>query len=353
MTLAILSDIHLHNWSQFSVIREDGVNNRLRILLDHIESAAEHLIAEGGTNLYIAGDLFHVRGNIPPSVLNPTLSAFQRILAHGVQVRIIPGNHDLEGKHSTELSSAVTSLRHLGCFVCNESMYFADDDMVMIPWYDKLEDLTKEMQRWAKLYPMADCIIHAPLNGVISGIPDHGLDARALKTIGFRRIFCGHYHNHVDFENGVYSIGALTHQTWGDVGTKAGYILLNDEGVTHVLSRAPSFVDFPIAETDKDKIKQICSGQYVRVRSEIMLSETEIADLRREIVEVYGALSVIIQAQIKPKNALRVSTVKTGVTLEDSVHDFIGKQDRLTEEERSKLSALCVDILASIKEVEL
>ena len=48
-----------------------------------------------------------------------------------------------------------------------------------------------------------------------------------LAKLGFRRVFAGHYHHHCSFEDGkVWSIGATTHQTASDIGTKAGFLLV-------------------------------------------------------------------------------------------------------------------------------
>lgn len=350
MSYLILSDIHLHNWSQFASVDGRGVNTRLKIILDNIGEAVDF---EDRQTLYIAGDLFHVRGNIPPSVLNPTLDLFGLLINQGVKIRIIPGNHDLEGKHSNELSSAVTALKHLGVTVCNQSQYFDDDNVVMIPWYDKLDDLKTEMKRMASLHPMSDCIIHAPLNGVIKGIPDHGMDPWSLKKeTGFKRIFCGHYHNHVDFGQGVYSIGALTHQTWGDVGTTSGYIEVTDGGVVHHMDIAPRFIDFPI-ELSGPSQAAACDGNYVRVRTDVEMTEKEINELRDLIMNEYNAAGCIIQAQVKSKSASRVAAVKTGVTLEESVEDYVSKQGKLTESERKELSVLCADIMQTADKGEV
>lgn len=347
----VISDIHLHNWSQFAGLTKRGVNTRLQSILDAMNEALEVAERSHVKRCYIAGDLFHVRGSVAPSVLNPALELFEFWYDRGMEFRLIPGNHDLEGKHSDALTSAVQSLAHMGCKVCHKAEYFADDNVVMLPWYDKLDDLKAAMKVMAAKHPMSDAIIHAPMNGVIKGIPDHGLNPADLSGLGFARVFCGHYHNFRSFGN-VYSIGALTHQTWGDVGNIAGYLLVDDASVVACSTVAPKFVDFPFHLKDDTSILTHCKGNYVRARSDVPLSEREIAELRNDIETRYQALGCIVQAQIKPKNAQRVSNVSTGVTLEASVADFVSRQPSLNDDQRKALSGLCDDILKVAAEVE-
>ena len=141
---AIISDIHFHNWQAFSKVGEDGINNRLQYLLDEVKRAADELIKEGGNTLFVAGDLFHVRGSIAPSVLNPVLDLFQSISDRGVFTFIIPGNHDLEGKHSSDIGNAVRALKSIHSIsVIEKPEAFATSKVIMLPWVEDLEELRK------------------------------------------------------------------------------------------------------------------------------------------------------------------------------------------------------------------
>src|SRR5471030_1191680 len=104
----LISDSHNHPWSQFAETTSLGVNTRLQIILDETYRAAQTLKAVGGKTLIHAGDLFHVRGKIAPSVLNPTKDLYKRLVDEGFDIIILAGNHDLEGKESTRTGSAVT-----------------------------------------------------------------------------------------------------------------------------------------------------------------------------------------------------------------------------------------------------
>lgn len=322
----LLSDIHLHNWSQFSSVGSDGINSRLKYILVGIRQAADELLAAGGKRMYIAGDLLHVRGSIRPSVINPTLDLFREMLLEGIEVRLIPGNHDLESNESNYLSNACMAIAELCQSVCNEPQHFSDDNVVMIPWIPRLKELRAEMKQWAERYPGADCIIHAPLNGVIKGIPDHGLDATELAKLGFKRVFVGHYHNHVSFPGGIHSIGALTHQTWSDVNSKAGFLMVDDTSVSRFETHAPKFVNYD--ETlDEEELMELCEGNFVRVQLG-EASEKEILEIREGIMREHRALGCVVNATPKPKTPTRAAGgIKSGARVESSIEDWIKSSD--------------------------
>lgn len=345
---AVLSDLHLHNWSAFSKVNEAGVNSRLAIILEEIEHTWGLLASAGGNTLYLAGDLFHVRGAIAPSVLNPTLELFNRLIKQGAVVRIIPGNHDLESAETCALTNAVQSLEMLGCTICNEPTHFVDDNVVMLPWYPKLADLQQKMTEYATRAPGSTLIIHAPMNGVIAGIPDHGLDPAQVAMLGYERVLVGHYHNHMAFAGNVYSIGATTHQTWGDVGTLAGWLLVGDT-LQHIPSRAPSFVDFDFSPSaDNDAIERAVKGNYVRAK----LGEADESELRafRELLEGLGAAGVVIHAQAMRIGPTRPGTAAGGTSSVNSIEQSISawistNHAAATPDEVLDLEAECLSIL--------
>lgn len=79
----VISDCHVHEWSQFSTVLPTGVNSRLQEILDEIGLAAFDVSSNGGDTLYITGDLFHVRGSVSPKVLNPVKDLFTALTKPG------------------------------------------------------------------------------------------------------------------------------------------------------------------------------------------------------------------------------------------------------------------------------
>lgn len=345
--IAIVSDVHLHNWSPFSTINDLGVNTRLKNTLNALSEVALEL--SKGDTMYIAGDLFHVRGHITPSVQNPTIDLFRK-LANEIKIRIIPGNHDLESKDTSKLTNAVQALKEVGCEICNEPTYYEDDKFFMIPWIDSLDDLKKEIQKAAESVPEVSetsLIIHAPLNEVIS-IPDNGLSAEELEAYGFKRVFCGHYHNHKGFNDKVYSVGALTHQTWSDVNSLAGYILIDGEKLTHCQTEAPKFVDFDDNWEEKDIASHV-AGNYVRVKLG-EASEKEIRQIKDSLVSEYGAFGCHVISTPKPVGVSRNRSVSSGESIQQSIKDWI--DENIDKDISSSVYTECEAILNDIEVVE-
>jgi DNA repair exonuclease SbcCD nuclease subunit len=349
---AILSDLHAHSWSAFSHVGEDGVNSRLALILTELDRACEAVIAAGGNQVFIAGDLFHVRGKIEPSVLNPVKErirywARERL----IEFHIIPGNHDLENRESDKIGNAVRALedKESNIHVYDEPEFVAldhgDVTVHMIPWCSSLADLKNKIDTATvpKYREKVDLIIHAPLNGVIKGIPDKGLDPEELSAMGFRNVFVGHYHNHKEAAPNVYSIGATTHQTWSDIGTKAGFLIVSDEGVKWHCTNAPMFIELT-GEEDDDEVPLKVDGHYVRVK----MGEAkpgEINAIKKELADM-GALGVVVHAITTKTPTRTTATVKAGASIEESVTEFI---DHKAFEESVKVKALCHDILSEAR----
>jgi len=346
----LISDTHHHGWSAFSTVLESGVNSRLQFLLDETMRCAKEVQAVGGDMIIHAGDLFHVRGSIAPSVLNPTLDCYGEIVRSGMKVVILAGNHDLEGKESKRVSSAITALEGIGCKVINSyaAGFMALDHVVLIPWTPNIAELKNLIEKAKLNDPKGpadlDLVLHAPIDGVIPGIPDHGLSPEWLKDQGFKRVFAGHYHNHKDFGGGVYSVGALAHHTWSDVGTKAGFLIVNNKEVVWRSSRAPSFVEIT-AETDPDDVPLLADENYVRAKIN-STKQKDVEELRAWLTDC-GAKGVVIlshkEATVTKRDG---ATVKAGASLETSVADFIKAQSYASPE---KLAILCQDILTETR----
>lgn len=351
----VCSDQHLHKWSAFSTVNPDGINNRLQHIIDEIRRAAENTVSIGGQRLYFGGDLFHVRGSVSPTVLNPAIDMFTEIHKElGVECRILTGNHDLESRDSEALSSAAEALRKVpGVTVVSEPTLFDDDRVAMIPWYDSMDAVREKIDEVIERIKSAGArageyslILHAPLNSVIAGIPDHGFYAAELARYGFAHVFCGHYHNFKAFEGNVYSIGATTHQTWNDVGTLAGHLLVHEGIVSHVISQAPRFIDYDASWDDDTAIDQ-CAGNYVRVRMGEATEEE--VNLIRDHVSGLGALGVIVQAIAIPKTTAtaRTTSVASAPTVRSSINEWIKANSKYGTE----LETLCSQIMDKVEAV--
>lgn len=344
----LIADVHLHRWSKFSDHDERGLNTRLMALLCEIERCVFETVRAGGENVIIAGDLFHVRGSVAPSVLNPTIEQLTALAAfHDVYFTILAGNHDLEGKNSDRMTSAVTALAGERIITVDRISY-AHGNTLLVPWIEDLEALKEKLafcppdERHAY-----DLIIHAPIDGVLPHLSG-GLSPEWLAGLGYRRVFAGHYHNHKAFDGGVYSIGALAHHTWSDVGSLAGFLVVTDTEVKRFASHLPNFVDLT-EEMDEDEVALRADGNFVRAR--VTTSKMAEVEALRALLTSYGAKGIeIINVKVPTteRSGAIASSAASGASIEKSITDFIKEQASFAHKEKVEMEALKVFAEASV-----
>ena len=360
MNFAALADIHAYGSTVYSSTGADGINTRLSLILSELQRAALTLQAQGGKIMIIAGDIFHTRGSIDPEVLNPLRATVEEILNMGIDIHAIPGNHDLKSKDSRALSSQIENLAQIsiagGMFRCyNEvtSLQIDGEWFGFVPWRASIKDLLEDLGDLSAHPAHADMhvFIHAGIDGVLSGMPAHGLTSADLAKFGFKRVYAGHYHNHVTFEDGaVVSIGATTHHNWGDVGTRAGFLMVNTDADTVSFhdTRAPKFVD--LTGLDETDMEIECRGNYVRFRGPTM-TQAEINELRDQFRK-WGALGVSIEVP-KTTIATRPSAAASkGLTIDQSVANFVDTAKSIPASiDREKLKKRCQAILEESRSI--
>ncbi len=339
ISYGLCADVHLHKWSFASHINEQGINNRLQYLLDDLYRCADEATHRGASAMVIAGDLFHVRGSVAPSVLNPTKATIENILNDfaGLTIYILAGNHDMEFRDSSAVGNSVQALAGDRVVIVNEPRYFPAIDAFMVPWVENMAELKSIISHDFPLdHPDLDLsgidlILHAPIDGVIGGLPPHGLTPEWLGELGYRRVFAGHYHNHKSLGHGVYSIGALAHHTWNDVGTDAGFLLVGDD-VEFRASHAPRFFDVKAEDFDDELMMAMAvANTYCRVK----LPKTrawEQEEIRAGLIKM-GALAVtfnVVKERVLERDGEDVSkiaaSVAAGASVETSVAEFIASK---------------------------
>lgn len=349
MRYGVISDTHCHNWSMFGQVGVNGTNTRLQIILDEIKRAAEEVKEMGGSTLFHAGDIFHVRGTIAPSVMNPVAETFHEISEMGITPVLVCGNHDAEFRDSEELGSAISVLRGVGCLVANVPMIYGNT--MLIPWQPNKEKFLEAIKELAPR--MDDCysiVCHAPLDGVLDQFASSAcIHPDEIKKVAGRRlgrVFAGHIHNHKCIcvnDAFVWSVGAIAHHNWGDIGTKAGFMLVDGEGVVKFrASHAPQFVEIE-KDTTVENALLMADGNYVRATVEDM-TEVEIKDFRTQL-ENAGAKGVTIICHAKPQDTAQRMEIKSSESLESIVSKYSQTKVKEMSEELGRAVLSKVDEL--------
>ena len=341
MKYGIISDTHYHQWTAFA--NKTGlVNSRLEILLKETRKMADFMAENDIHTLFHLGDCFHDRKSVTPIVMNSVINLYGEIVGgYGIEVNMLAGNHDLETNDSHELSASSSALQSVGVNVITDVYEY--EDIVMVPWHSSVDELKKKLESLDS--KGKTLMIHAPVNDVIMGIPNNGLDGEYLRKLGFDKVFSGHYHKFKEVAHNVFSVGSLTHQTWSDVGTKSGYIMVDNGTVAHYESKAPKFVDYD-ESLDDEALEKAVKGNYVRAKLPLMDSDL-IKEFKEKLNE-FGALGVIVNTY-KDTGSKRHTGVRTdGVSVDSSISDYV-KAEKM--ENDAKVIEICQQIMKEVERV--
>lgn len=261
---------------------------------------------------------------------------------------MLAGNHDLETNDSIFSANAAASLQSIGVkIVCGPaySMKAGDTTVHFISWRSSHAELLSDMRtlRDKAGEGIHDIVIHTGINKAIPTMPDVGIEAQDLKDLGYRLVLSGHYHNHKEIIPGVVSVGALTHQNWGDVGTLAGYMLVNEDGsFTQHETTAPKFVALE-GDVTEDEIR----GNYIRYRA-VIEDDNEGVQIKEQLGTL-GAAGVV--TNLIKKTSMMSGTASTESTSKiDSLSESISAYCKVVHEtdggfDLAALDALCGEIL--------
>jgi DNA repair exonuclease SbcCD nuclease subunit len=204
---------------------------------------------------------------------------------------------------SVILCIALAMLRGFSCYTVPTELA---SNHLFIPWYEDSQKVAKISKQKVMQKRNLTLFAHVGLNGVIPASIGNTLNPEDFDE-RFKYVFCGHFHNHVSFNSRVFSVGALTHQTWSDVGSKAGYLIVYEDKVEHFETSSPMFGEV----LDGGSIS--FHNRYIRLRG--IHTPEESAIIKKQIL-VGGALGVLDQTSrptIIEKNHAEVVNVDLGI----------------------------------------
>lgn len=327
----LMADCHLHNWSQFASVDEDGNNTRLIGLLDEMQRCVDVTASAGGNVVYIAGDLFHVRGSIKPSVFNLTYSFFAG--NPKVTFVMIAGNHDLETKIASDSSSALTALGALShvTVVNDAESPYVDDNVIAIPWIEnvtvgKIRDILDGL---AVSTADKDLILHTPISGVFRNISE-GLDPAELSELPVRRVFSGHFHSYKcwDFPRSpcrkVVSVGSIAQHNFGEAENGVGWLVVTENRVVHERSGLPMFATDLYTSVTEEAYRPLFDV-YLRVVVDADVKPSELEKTKAGLLEKSWCRGVVFQTVPRQTGRISGHCVESGSSLEVSVSEYVSK----------------------------
>jgi DNA repair exonuclease SbcCD nuclease subunit len=102
MKILIFSDIHVHSYDRFSRKSPDGKNSRLEMIMKILRNIRQECSQRGIDSVIFAGDLFEAKNKVPMIVFNEVYREFKSWEDLGLNVFMIPGNHDFAIRNGSE-----------------------------------------------------------------------------------------------------------------------------------------------------------------------------------------------------------------------------------------------------------
>lgn len=280
MRAIILSDLHYHNWQDFSYLK-NGVNSRL---LEIDATIRQYIDAKPGhNNLIILGDVFHKRGIIDVICHNTFLNTIYYYLQKNPEnkVWILVGNHDQA--LITEEVHALSTFQTDRIIVLDKPVIEGIDGSLcfFIPYTKDHTKIQELLGREAEVDFVFGhfAVKNAKLINTDFAL-DTGVDLTTIKTKAKLGICLGHYHTPqaLACPSPAWYVGSPIHHTFNDEGQGKRALIVTEDTISSLMVESPRFKTLHITSSTGE-IPHITRDYYrvVLYNGEQMSKELETA----------------------------------------------------------------------------
>lgn len=249
MNILIFSDLHAHNYQDFSHY-DGGSNSRLDAAMATVLMIADCATEVKAKHILFGGDVFHLKNFVDSQVLRYTFEMFKH-LASVAPVHICAGNHDYKSWDKdpvlVEMASGL-----LGDISMTDRADLGEGwTLFTFNYRRNIDELTAVLEHWNPV-PKSIGLFHQDTIGskyggieVMKGLsPD-------LLAQKFDLSVIGHYHTPHIYNPKVISIGAPLAHNFGDVESAHGWWVFDTASRALQFiqnSSAPRFIDLDVDE---------------------------------------------------------------------------------------------------------
>lgn len=271
MKYLVFADLHAHSHKKYSTTTEDGINSRLELALRVLRDLRYHAEHHGIKKVLFAGDLFEAYNKVPMQTISLVHQELCEWSACGVEMLMIPGNHDHAVKtgefHGLQCLSSIPGLT-----IINEPQFllWGGLQVLALP-YRREQDASwfSELPQWDGSAPRL-ILGHGSIEGVCgipttfppSSVAPHGEWYRRawIEATDATHVIVGHIHNptstlwsRMDHTQAILVPGCPYQDDLHGIGQQRGFWVLNTakplkKCFTQVPNAYPRFVDIEITE---------------------------------------------------------------------------------------------------------
>ena len=273
MKVALFSDLHAHPFAQYARVLPSGLGSRLQDALDAVATVRRAASEAGAAAVVFGGDLFHTMSRLDVVALNGVFREVAAFGRAGLPVFLLVGNHDQAGRNGQHALEVFKTLDHV--VVMDQPGWYSHRDAAALGVYAvPYREDTNEVRALLSAIPPPPAIcarrlllLHTGFDGARTGPHEYRMSSElAVGDVpdGFDFVLSGHYHlpQWLDERRRIAYIGALTHQSWGDVNQPRGYAIADLERLTleRFESGAPRFLRLEPGDLDP-----VRPGDFVEV----------------------------------------------------------------------------------------
>ena len=246
MRILFFSDIHMHNWTQFSRTLEGGLNSRLNDQLGVLLQLSEEAQRRSADAIIFCGDMFHSRVRVDVDVLFHTWEMIRgNVAASAPEMVMLVGNHDQNTKdgavHSLAPFESIGNVR-----VVSEPCSFKLGN-IQVTACPFLEDPKEFMRLAANVEPCDLFLFHQGITeaavGAFEIVGKGEIPLKALPTDRARLCIGGHYHKHQWVTKNVAYVGSPLQLDFGERTEEKGFLYLDTDTwqTEFIPTKAPRF----------------------------------------------------------------------------------------------------------------
>jgi DNA repair exonuclease SbcCD nuclease subunit len=358
MKLAVLSDLHGHNYKEFDKHSDLTGSTRLDHIIKTLEFIRDDCVQRDIKYVLFGGDMFHIRARVNTIVYNAIYDVIKTFYEHGITIIGIAGNHDQHDNSDVPQHSLHTFNDLPGVTIYGDlDTYFIpewetdDKDLLIhcVP-YSKNAKRTKDwIEGQAEKYDANGdtnhiCLFHLGISGAFVGKGSYPMaDAfrpEDLRPDFFKYIVGGHFHKAQFIENypHFFYTGAPIEHSFSDEGEEKGYYIIDTAkrwDVSFVPIPSPRFISVSATDVMNDYLRDYVSlTDYVRIH---------VAE--KDLQEVLKHIPVGLQYKIILEKTYEEQTrvdVRIGMSEEEVVTKY-------AEEHNPEALEIGLKILAEVK----